>query len=340
MRPSCRWATTVRLLSGADHAVSRLAARRAAAEPIWGPAAAAGRPSLQRIEGTYTTPEQLVLLEAGGQRPDVCPRGRGHARGAQLRQGHGAGLELLKTAVSLRLCARSTRCSCGTAWRARPAGRLPHRAESTRAHMPIGEARFVPPPVAEMQEALAWEAGLHLDRTHCRPGAPGRGPLPVRAIHPFRGNAAWAACSSRCCATGSGCGPDALHERLLDRHRGAYMDHLLAVAPAPRGPWLAFFWPASSSAGRASRSPTSCGVARRVSQEGPFGPIVWPAGNPDRHVVLCPQHHDRPAAKVLPAPPITRPSLKKLVDLGSSQAPAHPRPHLHSRETSASSRRN
>ncbi len=105
----------------------------------------------------------------------------------------------------------------------------------------------MPPPAPEMHEALKyWEAGLHLD--------PDPMPLLVRlavahyqfeAIHPFRdgnGRVGRLLIPLLLCDRKRLVEPMLYMSAYFDRHRDAYMDHLLAVSThAAWEPWVAFF---------------------------------------------------------------------------------------------------
>lgn len=245
---------TIRLLSEGDYAVGRLAG---AAGRLLNPYLV-GQPLLRReailssrIEGTYTTPEQLVLLEAGDARPKGDARAADDTREVlNYVRAMEHGLELLKTLpVSLRLVreVHGVLLQDVRGGHERPGAFRTEQNYIGSRHVPIGEARIVPPPVAEMQVALnQWEAGLHLDTD----------PLPLlvrlavahyqfEAIHPFRdGNGR----VGRLLIPLLLCDRKRLVEPLLymsayfERHRAAYMDHLLAVSTrAAWEPWIAFF---------------------------------------------------------------------------------------------------
>jgi Fic family protein len=244
---------TVRLLSQADYAVGRLAG---ATGRLINPYLV-GQPLLRReailssrIEGTFTTPEQLVLLEAGAP-------ARGGPRAAEdtrevlnYVRAMERGLELLKTLpVSLRLVREihGVLLDGVRGGEDRPGAFRTEQNYIGARQAPIHEARFVPPPVGEMHDALArWEEDLHV--------LPDPLPLLVRlavahyqfeAIHPFRdGNGR----VGRLLIPLLLCEREQLPDPLLymsayfERRRDEYMDRLLAVSTAGAWePWIAFF---------------------------------------------------------------------------------------------------
>lgn len=244
----------VRLLSEADYALGRLAG---SAGRLVNPYLI-GQPLLRReailssrIEGTFTTPEQLVLLEAGVPAPGQDARVTADTLEV-LNYVHAMerGLELLKTIpVSLRLVKdlHAVLLAGVRGGHDRPGAFRTEQNYIGSRHAPISDARFVPPPVPEMIEALnRWELDLHQELD----------PLPLlvrlalahyqfEAIHPFRdgnGRVGRLLIPLFLCA----------HERLSDpllymsaffeRHREEYVDLLLRVST--RGAWenwVAFF---------------------------------------------------------------------------------------------------
>ncbi|MDO8834212.1 MAG: Fic/DOC family N-terminal domain-containing protein, partial [Vicinamibacterales bacterium] len=106
-----------------------------------------------RIEGTYTTPEQLVLLEAGAARVG------GDAKAAEDTQevlnyvramDHGLRL-LQKLPVSLRLVKEVHKVLLDgvRGGQDRPGQFRTEQNYIGSQHAPIAEARFVPPPVQD-----------------------------------------------------------------------------------------------------------------------------------------------------------------------------------------------
>lgn len=244
----------VRLLSEADYTLGRLAG---AAGRLVNPYLI-GQPLLRReailssrIEGTFTTPEQLVLLEAG-----VPPAGQDARASADTREvlnyvrAMERGLELLRTIpVSLRLV-RELHAVLLEGVRGeqdRPGEFRTVQNYIGSQHAPITEARFVPPPVTEMREALdLWERDLHLQ--------PEPLPLLVRvavshyqfeAIHPFRdgnGRVGRLLIPLLLCAHQRLTDPLLFMSAYFERHRDEYVHLLLRVST--RGAWhewIAFF---------------------------------------------------------------------------------------------------
>lgn len=236
----------IRLLSEADYALGRLAG---SAGRLVNPYLI-GQPLLRReailssrIEGTFTTPEQLVLLEAG-----VAPAQDARAS-ADTREvlnyvrAMERGLELLRTIpVSLRLLREVHAVLLDGV---RGGEDQPGQFRTVQNYIgsrqaSIADARFVPPPVGEMQTALAdWERDLHRE--------PDPLPLLVRlavahyqfeAIHPFRdgnGRVGRLLIPLLLCAHERLSDPLLYMSAYFDRHREQYMDLLLAVST--RGAW-------------------------------------------------------------------------------------------------------
>lgn len=244
----------VLLLSAADYALGRLAG---AAGRLINPYLI-GQPLLRReaifssrIEGTFTTPEQLVLLEAG-----VPANGHDADASADTREvlnyvrAMERGLELLRTIpVSLRLVRdlHAVLLDGVRGGQDRPGEFRTVQNYIGSRQAPIADARFVPPPVTDMHEALKlWERDLHLQ--------PDPLPLLVRlavshyqfeAIHPFRdGNGR----VGRLLIPLLLCAHDRLTDPLLfmsayfERRRDEYMDLLLRVSThGVWREWIAFF---------------------------------------------------------------------------------------------------
>ncbi len=238
---------TVRLLSEADYALGRLAG---SAGRLVNPYLI-GQPLLRReailssrIEGTFTTPEQLVLLEAG-----VPPTGQDARAAADTREvlnyvrAMERGLELLKTLpVSLRLvgAVHEVLLTGVRGGQDRPGLFRTEQNYIGSPHASIDQARFVPPPVPEMIKALnRWERDLHLD--------PDPLPLLVRlavahyqfeAIHPFRdgnGRVGRLLIPLLLCAHERLAAPLLYMSAFFDRYRDEYVDRLLRVST--RGAW-------------------------------------------------------------------------------------------------------
>jgi Fic family protein len=244
----------VRLLSNADYALGRLSG---SAGRLVNPYLI-GQPLLRReailssrIEGTFTTAEQLVLFEAG-----VVGAGQDARATADTREvlnyvrAMERGLELLKTIpVSLRLVREIHRVLLDgvRGGEGRPGEFRAEQNYIGSPHASIADARFVPPPVADMMEALSrWEHDLHLD--------PDPLPLLVRlavahyqfeAIHPFRdgnGRVGRLLIPLLLCAHERLVDPLLYMSAFFDRHRDEYMDRLLRVSTQGAWrEWIAFF---------------------------------------------------------------------------------------------------
>jgi Fic family protein len=260
-------AAAVRLLSDADYALGRLAG---ASGRLLNPYLV-GQPLLRReailssrIEGTYTTPEQLVLLEAGAARvgPDTkAAEDTREVLNYVLAMEHGLRL-LEKLPVSLRLVKEIHKVLLEgvRGGQDRPGQFRTEQNYIGPRHAPIADARFVPPPVAEMHETLdRWEKDLHV-----RPD-----PLPLlvrlavahyqfEAIHPFRdGNGR----VGRLLIPLLLCERKRLPQPLLymsayfERNRQEYMDRLLSVSThGAWEPWVAFFLEGVAQCARESLS--------------------------------------------------------------------------------------
>jgi len=189
---------TVRLLAAAENSLGRLAgttAREFNPYLIGSPLLHREAILSSRMEGTITTPEQLVLLEAESATPGRKLRADEDTR--EVRNYISAmhhGLDLLKTLpVSLRLIREVHRILMqGVRGGRQQPGQFRRSQNWIRGRIDdtIDNARFVPPPVAEMKEALdSFEKYLHRERS------PDADPLLVQlalihyqfeTIHPFR----------------------------------------------------------------------------------------------------------------------------------------------------------
>jgi Fic family protein len=237
---------TIRLLAEAENAIGRLggtAGRLVNPYLVGSPLLHREAILSSRIEGTITTPEQLVALEAAGgevRAPDPEAREvlnyiRAMEHGVRRLQDLPVCLRLLREVHEVLLTGvrgdreRPGEFRTGQNW-------IGRRGDS------IHEARFVPPPVPEMLAALDdFERALN---------EPGELPLLVRlallhyqfeAIHPFRdGNGRVGRLLVALLLVSSG----RLREPLLylsahfERHRDAYMDLLLRVSQT--GDWTAW----------------------------------------------------------------------------------------------------
>ncbi len=246
--------TEVRLLSNADYALGRLAG---SAGRLVNPYLI-GQPLLRReailssrIEGTFTTPEQLVLFEAGVAQASMDARAAADTREVlNYVRAMERGLELLQTIpVSLRLLRDIHRVLLDgvRGGEDRPGEFRTVQNYIGSPHASIADARFVPPPVPEMHQALGrWEHDLHLD--------PDPLPLLVRlavahyqfeAIHPLRdgnGRVGRLLIPLMLCAHERLSDPLLYMSAFFDRHRDEYMDLLLRVSTQGAWrEWIAFF---------------------------------------------------------------------------------------------------
>lgn len=246
--------TSVRALSEADYALGRLSG---SAGRLVNPYLI-GQPLLRReailssrIEGTYTTPEQLVFFEAG------LPAGKGDTRAsADTREvlnyirAMEHGLHLLDSLpVSLRLVREVHRVLLDgvRGGRDRPGDFRTEQNYIGSEHTSIADARFVPPPVSEMQDTLAhWERDLHLDED----------PLPFlvrlalahyqfEAIHPFRdgnGRLGRLLIPLLLCERQRLSAPILYMSAFFERYKQEYVDRLLRVSTVGDWEgWVVFF---------------------------------------------------------------------------------------------------
>lgn len=249
--------STVRLLSRANHAVGELSG---VARPLKNPyllgSALLRREAIlsSRIEGTITSSEQLALFEAGG----ATDKGRENDLEVlnYVRAMH-EGVHLLRSLpVSLRLITeihgvllKGVRGEHDRPGQFRDSQNwIGHRGGS------IKEARYVPPPVHEMREALdSFEKYVHLEPHVGRDGIstidedPSLSPLLVRlallhyqfeAIHPFRdgnGRVGRLLIPLLLVSHGRLRAPLLYLSAYFERQRNTYYDLLLAVSQ--RGAW-------------------------------------------------------------------------------------------------------
>jgi Fic family protein len=241
-------APTQRLLSEADYALGRLAG---AAGRVVNPFLI-GQPLLRReailssrIEGTHTTPEQLVLLELG-----ISPQAPDGPEAADTRevlnyvQAMEMGLRRLgEIPLSVRLVRElhaALRADVRGA-RDRPGHFRDVQNYISAAGTSILQARYVPPPVPEMKETLErWEQDLHRGAEHL--------PLLVHlalshyqfeAIHPFRdgnGRVGRLLIPLTLCSHGRLEQPLLYMSAYFEAHRREYVDRLLRVST--HGDWL------------------------------------------------------------------------------------------------------
>jgi Fic family protein len=241
-------APTQRLLSEADYALGRLAG---AAGRVVNPYLI-GQPLLRReailsswIEGTHTTPEQLVLLELG-----ISPQAPDGPEAADTRevlnyvQAMELGLRRLdEIPLSLRLVRElhAELLDGVRGERDRPGHFRDVQNDISAAGTSILQARYVPPPVPEMKATLErWEQDLHRGAEHL--------PLIVHlalshyqfeAIHPFRdgnGRVGRLLIPLTLCAQGGLEQPLLYMSAYFETHRREYVDRLLRVST--HGDWL------------------------------------------------------------------------------------------------------
>jgi Fic family protein len=152
---------TIRNLAAAADAVGRLAGTAGRVLNPW----LIGAPLLRReailssrIEGTITTPEELVLLEAGGAPTRARSRPEDTREVLNYIKAMEHGLDLLKT---LPVCLRLIEAVHGKLLEGvRGHGERPGEFRTTqnwigyRSDDPITAARYVPPPATRMRDCL------------------------------------------------------------------------------------------------------------------------------------------------------------------------------------------
>ena len=247
-------AEAVALLADAEHALGRLSGTTSRLVNPY----LVGQPLLRReailssrIEGTVTTPEQLALLEAAGD--PAVPDARIAADTREVLNYVRAmerGIELLR---DLPLCLRLLRETHRVLLDGVRGGTdSPGEFRTVQNWIgqrgrPIGDARFVPPPPADMQSALAdFERWMNAPRTGL--------PLLVRlamvhyqfeVIHPFRdgnGRIGRLLLPLILIASNRLSEPVLYLSDYLERRRQAYVDHLLAVSTdGAWDDWFRFF---------------------------------------------------------------------------------------------------
>lgn len=233
----------IALLSRADQALGELkGVGRMLPNPdlLIGPFLRREAVASSRIEGTITNFEQLLLFEAD---PTEDEQAADHREVYNYVAALKLGLELLKELpVSLRLLRRvHERLLTGVRGEDRRPGHFRDRPNMIGAPgQTPAEARFVPPPVAEMRTALN-----DLERYIAYPsGLPALVDLALihyqfETIHPFldgNGRLGRLLISLLLCERGCLTQPLLYLSAYFERHRDAYMDHLLDVSR--RGSWL------------------------------------------------------------------------------------------------------
>lgn len=256
--------TTLHLLGWAEHALGELSgvtARLVNPYLLGSPLLRREAISSSRMEGTYATAEQLAMFEAGS--PPADERQQSDTREVlNYVEAMRLGVEQLrKIPISLRLiCIVHARLLKGVRGESQQPGEFRTSQNYIgRRSEGIQGARFVPPPVPEMQQALGeLEKYLHVAPHGLPdPGAepdPTLSPLLIRlalahyqfeTIHPFRdGNGRVGRLLIPLLLISHG----RLREPLLymsgyfERHRDAYNDHMLRVSQTGDWqPWLDFF---------------------------------------------------------------------------------------------------
>lgn len=244
---------TVRLLAAAENALGRLAGTTAREfNPFLVASPLLRREAIlsSRIEGTITTPEQLVLLEAEGDEPRRRSRPDADTQEVlnYVRAMH-RGVELLKSLpVSLRLIreVHGVLLTGVRGERERP-GEFRQSQSWIRGTLDadISNARFIPPPPPDMRKALHdLESYLNRDQT------PDRDPLLVQlalihyqfeAIHPFRdgnGRIGRLLIPLLLVSHRRLDGPFLYLSAFFERNRDRYMDLLLRVSQL--GDWVSW----------------------------------------------------------------------------------------------------
>lgn len=242
---------TILLLAEAESAVGRLegtTAREFNPYLIGSPLLHREAILSSRMEGTVTTPEQLVLLEAETETRGRTPRGDDDTREVlNYVRAMQHGLERLgKLPMSLRLIREIHRVLlAGVRGERHEPGDFRRTQNFIRGPQSekIEDARFVPPPVPQMKEGLdQFEKYLHDDD----PVDPALVRLALihyqfEALHPFRdGNGR----VGRLLIPLLMCGWERLSAPILyasaffERHRETYVDLLLRVSQT--GDWIAW----------------------------------------------------------------------------------------------------
>jgi len=247
---------TVRLLASADNALGRLegtTAREFNPYLIGSPLLHREAILSSRMEGTVTTPERLLLFQVGGEEVEE-PHARGETQ--EVLNYVGAmqhGLDLLRELPPcLRLIREVHRVLLQgvRGERERPGS---FRDEQNWIRGPIDDeivnARYVPPPVPEMEQALA-----ELEQYLNRPPSHDHDPLLIQlalvhyqfeAIHPFRdgnGRVGRLLIPLLLCSHGRLDSPLLYLSAFFERNRDLYLDLLLSVSQSGDfTPWLNFF---------------------------------------------------------------------------------------------------
>lgn len=265
--------SSIRILASAADAVGRLAgitAREFNPYLIGSPLLHREAIVSSRMEGTVTTPEQLVLLQAERKQPGRKARSDSDTQEVlNYINAMERGLDLLhELPVCLRLIRETHRVLLeGVRGERQKPGQFRNEQNWIRGRLDdsIHNARFVPPPPSELKDALdSFEKYLN------REPSDEDDPLLVRlalihyqfeAIHPFfdgNGRIGRLLIPLLMCSYERLQGPILYVSSYLERHREAYQDLLLHTSQTGDwDPWLRFFLEAlRSSAEEATQQAT------------------------------------------------------------------------------------
>lgn len=247
---------TVRLLARAENALGRLVGTTAREFNPY----LVGSPMLHReailssrIEGTITTPEQLVLVQAESSRGPVRTADEDTKEVLNYMDAMRRGLALLR---ELPICLRLIRevhkvLLAGVRGDQERPGEFRTHQNWVRGPLDdtIGNARFVPPPVPEMNQTLT-----EFERYLGREASPDHDPVLIQlalihyqfeTIHPFRdgnGRVGRLLIPLLLCSYGRLEAPILYLSAFFERHRDLYVDLLLHVSQSGEWtPWLDFF---------------------------------------------------------------------------------------------------
>lgn len=242
---------TVLLLADAESAVGRLGGTTAREFNPY----LVGSPLLHReailssrMEGTITTPEQLLLLEAEADTTGRKPRGDEDTQEVlnYVRAMQHALNRLQELPVSLRLIKEIHRVLLeGVRGERHEPGEFRTSQNFIRGSRSekIEDARFVPPPIPEMKNGLGdLEEYLH-ERSPLDPGLVRLAMIHYQfeTLHPFRdgnGRVGRLLIPLLMCSWGRLEAPILYVSAFFERHREAYVDLLLRVSQ--RGDWISW----------------------------------------------------------------------------------------------------
>jgi len=247
---------TVRLLARAENALGRLAGTTAREVNPY----LVGSPMLHReailssrIEGTITTPEQLVLVQAGAETGKPVVKDDDTQEVLNYMSAMFRGLERMKEIpICLRLI-REVHAELMTGVRGdreRPGEfRTEQNSVGAKGDDSIAAARFVPPPVPEMTTALG-EFETYLNREPSDEDDPVLIRLALthyqfETIHPFRdgnGRVGRLLIPLLLCSYGRLDSPVLYLSAFFEKNRERYVDLLLYVSQTGNWkPWIDFF---------------------------------------------------------------------------------------------------